>query len=106
MLKTSSGSGLPPDVDPALIGRAYACSKCAVYGPNMNRTYGITEVVGTSNEGIDEAIRNAVSRTSKTVRHIDWFEVSQVRGYVRDGEVDHFQVSLKVGYRLEDQSGI
>ncbi|MDO9485081.1 MAG: dodecin family protein [Actinomycetota bacterium] len=72
----------------------------------MNRTYGITEVVGTSNEGIDEAIRNAVSRTSKTVRHIDWFEVSQVRGYVRDGEVDHFQVSLKVGYRLEDQSGI
>ncbi len=72
----------------------------------MNRTYGITEVVGTSNEGIDAAIRNAVSRTSKTVRHIDWFEVSQVRGYVRDGEVDHFQVSLKVGYRLEDQSGI
>ena len=72
----------------------------------MNRTYGITEVVGTSNEGIDEAIRNAVSRTSKTVRHIDWFEVSQVRGYVRDGEVAHVQVSLKVGYRLEDQSGI
>ena len=72
----------------------------------MNRTYGITEVVGTSNEGIDEAIRNAVSRTSKTVRHIDGFEVSQVRGYVRDGEVDHVQVSLKVGYRLEDQSGI
>ena len=76
-----------------------------MYGPSMNRTYGITEVVGTSNEGIDEAIRNAVSRTSKTVRHIDWFEVSQVRGYVRDGGVDHFQVSLKVGYRLEDQSG-
>jgi len=72
----------------------------------MNRTYGITEVVGTSNEGIDAAIRNAVSRSSKTVRHIDWFEVSQVRGYVRDGEVDHFQVSLKLGYRLEDQTGI
>jgi len=72
----------------------------------MNRTYGITEVVGTSNEGIDEAIRNAVRRSSKTVRHIDWFEVSQVRGYVRDGEVDHFQVSLKLGYRLEDQTGL
>jgi flavin-binding protein dodecin len=70
----------------------------------MNRTYGITEVVGTSNEGVDAAIRNAVSRTSKTIRHLDWFEVTQVRGYVRDGEVDHFQVSLKVGYRMEDQN--
>jgi flavin-binding protein dodecin len=71
----------------------------------MNRTYGISEVVGTSNEGVDAAIRNAVSRTSKTVRHVDWFEVTQIRGYVRDGEVDHFQVSLKVGYRMEDHSG-
>ena len=70
----------------------------------MNRTYGSTEVVGTSNDGIDAAIRNAVSRTSKTIRHLDWFEVTQVRGYVRDGEVDHFQVSLKVGYRMEDQN--
>jgi len=75
-----------------------------VYRPSMNRTYGITEVVGTSNEGVDAAIRNAVSRTSKTIRHLDWFEVTQVRGYVRDGEVDHFQVSLKVGYRMEDQN--
>ncbi|MDD2858497.1 MAG: dodecin family protein [Candidatus Nanopelagicales bacterium] len=71
----------------------------------MNRTYGISEVVGTSNEGVDAAIRNAVSRTSKTVRHLDWFEVTQIRGYVRDGQVDHFQVSLKVGYRMEDHSG-
>lgn len=71
----------------------------------MNRTYGIREVVGTSNEGVDAAIRNAVTRTSKTVRHLDWFEVTQIRGYVRDGEVDHFQVSLKVGYRMEDHPG-
>ncbi len=75
-----------------------------MYRPSMNRTYGITEVVGTSNEGVDAAIRNAVSRTSKTIKHLDWFEVTQVRGYVRDGEVDHFQVSLKVGYRMEDQN--
>jgi flavin-binding protein dodecin len=68
----------------------------------MNRTYGLTEVVGTSPEGVDDAIRNAVERTSKTVRHVDWFEVTQVRGYVRDGKVDHFQVSLKVGFRMED----
>jgi flavin-binding protein dodecin len=70
----------------------------------MNRTYGLTEVVGTSNEGVDAAIRNAVSRTSKTIKHLDWFEVTQIRGYVRDGEVDHFQVSVKVGYRMEDQN--
>ena len=67
-----------------------------------NRTYGLTEVVGTSSEGIDQAVRNGVSRLAKTTRHIDWFEVVQVRGYVRDGEVDHFQVTMKVGYRLED----
>ena len=68
----------------------------------MNRTYGLTEVVGTSPDGIDEAIRNAIERTSQSVRHVDWFEVTQIRGYVRDGTVDHFQVSVKVGYRMED----
>lgn len=66
------------------------------------RTYALTEVVGTSKQGVDEAIRNAVRRLSKTVDHLDWFEVIQVRGYVRDGNVDHFQVTLKVGSRLED----
>ncbi|MBU6243699.1 MAG: dodecin family protein [Actinomycetales bacterium] len=68
----------------------------------MNRTYGLTEVVGTSQEGIDAAIQNAVERTSQTVRHVDWFEVTQIRGYVREGKVDHYQVSLKIGYRMED----
>jgi dodecin len=67
-----------------------------------NRTYRLTEIVGTSPEGIDQAIRNGVSRAGKTIRHIDWFEVEQVRGYVRDGQVDHFQVSMKIGFRLED----
>ncbi len=68
----------------------------------MDRTYGLSEIVGTSEEGIDAAIRNAVERMSQTVRHVDWFEVTQIRGYVREGKVDHFQVSLKLGYRLED----
>jgi flavin-binding protein dodecin len=65
------------------------------------RTYGLTEVVGTSRVGVDEAIRNGITRLSKTVEHLDWFEVTQIRGYVRDGEVDHFQVTMKVGFRLE-----
>lgn len=67
-----------------------------------DRTYGLTEVVGTSKESSDQAIRNAVWRASKTIQHIDWFEVAQIRGYVLDGKVDHFQVSLKLGSRLED----
>ena len=67
-----------------------------------NRTYRVTEIVGTSPEGIDEAIRNAVRRASATLRHVDWFEVTQVRGQVKDGTVEHFQVGMKVGFRLED----
>ena len=66
------------------------------------RTYALTEVVGTSKVGVDEAIRNAVTRLSKTVDHLDWFEVSGIRGYIRDGQVDHYQVTMKVGSRLED----
>jgi flavin-binding protein dodecin len=66
------------------------------------RTYTLTELVGTSPDGIDAAIRSAVQRASKSVPHLDWFEVTQVRGYIRNGEVDHFQVTLKVGSRLED----
>lgn len=70
----------------------------------MDRTYGLSEIVGTSKEGIDAAISNAVTRMTATVRHVDWFEVTQIRGYVRQGQVDHFQVSLKVGFRIEDAS--
>lgn len=67
-----------------------------------NRTYRVTEIVGTSPEGIEEAIRNGVERASQTLRHLDWFEVTQVRGHVEGGEVQHFQVGLKVGFRMED----
>jgi flavin-binding protein dodecin len=67
-----------------------------------NRTYRVTEVVGTSTEGIDDAITNAVRRASRTLRHLDWFEVTQVRGHVVDDRVEHFQVELKLGFRLED----
>lgn len=67
-----------------------------------NRTYGLIEVVGTSSESSDDAIRNGVARAAKDTRHIDWFEVIETRGYVKDDEVHHFQVTLKIGYRLED----
>ncbi|HWL97119.1 MAG TPA: dodecin [Nocardioidaceae bacterium] len=67
-----------------------------------SRTYRVTEIVGTSPEGIDQAIRNGVDRAAKTLRHVDWFEVSQMRGHVVDGAVEHFQVTMKLGFRLED----
>jgi flavin-binding protein dodecin len=66
------------------------------------RTYRVTEIVGTSPEGIEQAIRGAIKRASQTLRHLDWFEVGQIRGQIVDGEVAHFQVDLKVGFRLED----
>ena len=67
-----------------------------------NHTYRVTEIVGTSPDGIDQAIRNGLSRAAETVRHLDWFEVVSQRGEIEDGEVAHFQVTMKVGFRLED----
>jgi flavin-binding protein dodecin len=67
-----------------------------------DHTYRVTEIVGTSPDGIDQAIRNGITRVSSTLRHVDWFEVTQTRGQTADGEVVHFQVTLKVGFRLED----
>lgn len=67
-----------------------------------DRTYRVTEIVGTSPDGIEQAIHNAIDRAAQTLRHIDWFEMTEVRGQVKDGTVEHFQVGLKVGFRLED----
>ena len=71
-----------------------------------NRTYRVTEIVGTSPDGIDQAIRNGIERASQTLRHIDWFEVTQVRGQAKDGGIEHFQVGLKIGFRLEDDGPV
>ncbi len=70
-----------------------------------NHTYRVTEIVGTSPEGIDQAIRNGLSRAAETLRHLDWFEVVSQRGEIENGEVAHFQVTMKVGFRLEDPDG-
>ena len=67
-----------------------------------DRTYRITEIVGTSPESVDQAVRNGIKRASQTLRHLDWFEVTEIRGNITDGDIAHFQVSLKVGFRLED----
>ena len=67
-----------------------------------NRTYRVSEIVGTSPDGIDQAVRNGIERAGKTLRHIDWFEITQIRGQAKDGQVEHFQVGMKVGFRLED----
>jgi dodecin len=69
------------------------------------RTYRVTEIVGTSPESADAAIRNGVRRAGQTLRHLDWFQVTEVRGQIIDGEVAHYQVGMKVGFRLEDTDG-
>jgi dodecin len=66
-----------------------------------DQTYGITEIVGTSGESVQQAIRNGIARASQTVRNLDWFEVSTIRGHIENGEVAHFQVQMKVGFRIE-----
>lgn len=67
-----------------------------------DRTYRVTEIVGTSPNSVDQAVRNGIERASRTLRHLDWFEVTQIRGQVKDGEVEHVQVGMKLGFRLED----
>jgi flavin-binding protein dodecin len=67
-----------------------------------NHTYRVTEIVGTSPEGTDAAIRSGLERASSTLRNIDWFEVVSTRGHIEEGAVHHFQVTLKVGFRLEE----
>ena len=68
----------------------------------MDNTYRVTEIVGTSPESVKQAIRNGTSRAAQTLRNLDWFEVTQIRGQIADGGVAHFQVQMKVGFRLED----
>ena len=64
--------------------------------------YKVTEVVGTSETSIEDAIHGAIERTAKTVRDIGWFEVTETRGHVVDGKVAHFQVTLRIGFHIHD----
>jgi dodecin len=66
--------------------------------------YRVTEIVGSSSEGIDSAVRAALARAAETLRGLDWFEVTEIRGRIQDGHVDEYQVGLKVGFRLDETS--
>jgi len=64
--------------------------------------YKIIELVGTSQTTMEDAIHNAVTRATKTLRHMRWFEVLETRGYIEDGKIAHWQVKIKLGFTLED----
>lgn len=73
-----------------------------MWDPHRVFLFRVTEIVGSSQEGVDDAIRNGISRASQTLRNLDWFEVTQVRGQLENGQIAYWQVGLKVGFRLED----
>jgi flavin-binding protein dodecin len=63
--------------------------------------YKTVQIVGSSPSGVTEAIDTAIAKACQTLRHVEWFEVEEVRGYVENGAVAHYQVSLNLGFRLE-----
>jgi hypothetical protein len=67
-----------------------------------DHVYRLSEIVGSSTTSIDDAIRTAVRKASTTVRNIEWFQTKEVRGQVVDGDVSYFQVTMKIGFRVED----
>jgi flavin-binding protein dodecin len=73
------------------------------YRPTMtDHAYKVTELVGSSPDSVQQAIRNGVKRASETLRNLEWFEVTEIRGHIVDGDVGHFQVTMKVGFRLDE----
>lgn len=66
-----------------------------------NHTYSISEIVGTSTQGVDDAVRNGIAKASQTLRNLDWFEVKEIRGHLSEGAVADWQVTIKLGFRLE-----
>ena len=63
--------------------------------------YKVVEIVGSSSKGTDDAIQNAIGRASKTLKNLDWFEVVETRGHFANGKIGHYQVTLKIGFRLD-----
>jgi len=67
-----------------------------------DNVYAVSEIVGTSTEGIEGAIDHALARARKTLRNLDWFEVVEIRGHLLDGSVEYYQVTLKLGFKMEE----
>ena len=67
-----------------------------------SRVYKTIDIVGSSSTGVEDAIRGAVAKASETVRELRWFEVKEVRGHIENGEVSHFQVSMRLGFLISD----
>ncbi len=70
----------------------------------MGNVYKKIELVGSSKDSIEDAIQSAVGKASETTRNLDWFEVDEIRGWIDDGRVQHYQVGLKVGFRIDDET--
>jgi flavin-binding protein dodecin len=70
------------------------------------KTYKLIELVGVSDNSVQDAVRNAITRASQTLKGLDWFEVTEIRGLVKDGKVSQFQVKLKIGFRLLSEDEI
>ena len=68
----------------------------------MSNVYKKLELVGSSRDGVDDAIRRAIEKAGETIRNLDWFEVKEIRGWIDEGRVQHTQVTLQVGFRLDD----
>jgi flavin-binding protein dodecin len=71
-------------------------------GTMSGHVYRVTEVVGSSSEGVDAAVRTAVARAAETLHALDWFEVTEVRGRIEDGRIAEYQVGVKLGFRLDE----
>ncbi len=70
-----------------------------------DHVYSVSEIVGSSAAGIDDAVKTAIGRASQTLHNLDWFEVTDIRGHIENGDIAHYQVTLKVGFRLDDRPG-
>ena len=69
----------------------------------MGNVYAISEIVGSSTKSIEDAIEQAIETASKTLKNLDWFEVSETRGHIENGKVKHYQVTLRLGFRYEEK---
>jgi len=69
----------------------------------VSNVYKKVELVGSSRDGVDDAIQRAIHKAGESIRNLDWFEVKEIRGWIQDGEVQHTQVTIQVGFRLEDE---